>query len=176
MAYYQDVIKKHVYAHNGKRFVSKNPSYSPKVRSLHEHFPDAKFINLVRNPLKVIPSSISLFANHWRTWGDPKNAYAVKDTIIEHSRHWYLYPHRYLKQLPPEQYIRIHYRDLIADPKGTVERIYEEFGFEISPEYNRILQAEAEKAKNFKSKHKYSLKAMGINESRLKREFANLDS
>jgi hypothetical protein len=174
MSYYQDVLKKHVFAHNGKRYVSKNPSYSPKVRTLHKKFPDAKFINLVRNPLQVIPSSISLFSNHLKTYGDPEVEYSLQETVIEHSKHWYLYPHQYLKQLPSDQYIRIRYKDLVADPKGTVEMIYQRFGFEISTEYDRILQLEAEKAKGFKSKHKYSLKAMGLNKKRILLEFANI--
>jgi len=174
MRYYYEVLKKHVYAHGGKRYVSKNPSYSPKVHTLHEKFPDAKFINLVRNPLQVIPSSVSLFSNHWKTYGEPENEYDLQETIIEHSKYWYVYPHRYLKQLPAEQYIRVPYKDLVADPKGTVEKIYQQFGFEISKEYDKILQAEAEKAKHFKSKHKYSLSKMGLSKERIQREFSNV--
>ena len=175
MRYYQEVLKKHVFAHSGKRLISKNPSYSPKVRSLHQKFPDAKFINLVRNPLQVVPSSISLFSNHWKTYGEPEAKYSLQETVIEHSKYWYLYPHRYRKHLPPEQYIRIRYKDLVNNPKGTVERIYHQFGFEISPEFEQVLQSEAEKAKHFKSKHKYSLKAMGLNKRRILREFANIN-
>jgi hypothetical protein len=175
MSYYYDVLKKHVFAHHGKRYISKNPSYSPKVRTLHKKFPDAKFINLIRNPLQVIPSSISLFSNHLKTYGDPEAEYALQETVIEHSKYWYLYPHHYLKHLPPDQYIRIRYKDLVANPKGTVERIYKRFGFEISPEYDRVLQVEAQKAKSFKSKHRYSLKAMGLTKQRILNEFANIN-
>lgn len=175
MSYYHEVLKRHVFTHDGKRYVSKNPSYSPKVRTLHKKFPDAKFINLVRNPLQVIPSSISLFSNHWQTYGDPEARYPLKETVIEHSKYWYLYPHRYLKHLPSEQYIRVRYKDLVADPKGTVEEIYQNFGFKISPEYEQVLQREAEKAKKFKSKHKYSLKEMGLNKQRINKEFAKVN-
>jgi len=172
MTYYHQVLKKHIYASKGKRYVSKNPAYSPKVRSLHQEFPDAKFINIVRSPLKAIPSSISLFSNHWHTYGDPKEDYALQDTIIEHAKHWYLYPHRYLKNLPPSQYITVRYRDLVADPKGTVERIYEQFGMEITPAYAQTLNREVKKAKSFRSKHKYSLSDMGLSRKQLTQEFA----
>jgi hypothetical protein len=141
------------------------------VRTLHEKFPDAKFINLVRNPLKVIPSSISLFSNHWQTYGDPQAEYPLKETIIEHAKHWYLYPHQYLRHLPRDQYILIRYKDLVSDPKATVERIYQRFGLELSPTYEQILGREAEKAKRFKSKHKYSLSALGLDKKRLIKEF-----
>jgi omega-hydroxy-beta-dihydromenaquinone-9 sulfotransferase len=172
--YYHEVLKKHVFAHHGKRFISKSPSYSPKVHTLHEEFPDAKFINLVRNPLEVIPSSISLFSNHWKAYGDPESEYSLQETIIEHSKYWYLYPHRYLKRLPPDQYICIRYKDLIADPEGAVKMIYQRFGIELSPEYACVLHLESEKAKNYKSRHNYSLRAVGLKKQRILREFARI--
>jgi hypothetical protein len=174
ICYYHEVLKKHIFAHHGKRFISKNPSYSPKVHALHEEFPDAKFINLVRNPLQVLPSSISLFSKHWQIYGDPEDKYSLQETFIEHSKYWYLYPHRYLKRLPRDQYVCIRYKDLIADPERIVKLIYRRFGFELSPEYARVLHLESEKAKNYKSKHKYSLRAIGLSKGHLVREFSRI--
>jgi omega-hydroxy-beta-dihydromenaquinone-9 sulfotransferase len=173
MGYYYDVLRKHVFASGGKRLISKNPTNSPKVRSLHRQFPDAKFINIVRNPLRVIPSSISLFSAHWKTYGDPETDYALQDTVIEHSKYWYRYPHRYLKRIPANQYVLVNYRNLVKDPQGTIERIYAQFGMEISPQFAQILETETEKAKAFKSKHQYSLQAMGLSRRRIFREFAH---
>ena len=171
MDYYSEIVRKHIYAHGGKRYISKNPSYSPKVKTLHQYFPDAKFINIVRNPLQVIPSTISLYSKHCQTYGDPENEYNLQETVIEHSKHWYLYPHQYLKSLPSNQYVRVLYKDLIADPEGTIRDIYQRFNFEIRPEFAEILQVEAEKAKSYKSKHSYSLKKMGLSKQRIQREF-----
>jgi hypothetical protein len=176
MDYYAEIVKKHIYAHGGRRYISKNPSHSPKVKTLHLQFPDAKFINLVRNPLQVIPSSISLYSKHCRRYGDPKEEYNLQESVIEHSKHWYLYPHQYLKTLPANQYIRVSYQDLVSDPKGTVERIYDQFGFELSPEFSKVLDQEAQKSKSFKSKHKYSLRKMGISKERILREFKFINS
>ncbi len=174
MRYYQEVLKRHVYAYGGKRYIAKNPTYSPKVRTLHEKFPDAKFINLVRNPMRVIPSSVSMFSNHWRTYGDPEGEYPQPGptTILEHARHWYVYPHQYLKSLPTDQYILVRYKDLVADPQAVVERIYEQFGIEITPKYGEILHRESEKAKRYKSSHKYSLEEMGLSHTQIAREFS----
>jgi len=171
MDYYSEIVRKHIYSHGGKRYISKNPSYSPKVKTLHQYFPDAKFINIVRNPLQVIPSTISLYSKHCQTYGDPENEYNLQETVIEHSKHWYLYPHQYLKSLPSNQYVRVLYKDLVADPEGTIRDIYQRFNFEIRPEFAEILRAEAEKAKSYKSKHSYSLKKMGLSKQRIQREF-----
>lgn len=171
MRYYSEIIKKHIYAHGGRRYVSKNPSHSPKVKTLHKQFPDAKFINIVRNPLQVIPSSISLFSKHCHTYGDPEHEYNLQETVIEHSKHWYLYPHQYLKTLPSDQYVRVLYKDLIADPEGIIRDIYRRFNFEINEDFAEILKAESENAKSYKSKHRYSLRKMGLTKKRIEREF-----
>lgn len=171
MDYYSEIVRKHIYSHGGRRYISKNPSYSPKVKTLHQYFPDAKFINIVRNPLQVIPSTISLYSKHCRTYGDPESEYNLQETVIESSKHWYLYPHQYLQTLPSDQYIRIFYKDLVADPEGVIKEIYQRFNFNLSPEYARVLRTEAQKAKSYKSKHKYSLRKMGLSKKRIEREF-----
>lgn len=173
MAYYREVLQRHVYANNGKRYISKSPSYSPRVKTLHKRFPDAKFINLVRSPLRVIPSAVSMFANHWKTYGEPEQDYpeTAQETIQKQAKHWYIYPHQYLKSLPQDQYVMVRYQDLVADPKATVEGIYKRFDIELTAEYEQTLAIESEIAKQYKSRHKYSLKSMGLDENRLSDEF-----
>ncbi len=175
MTYYQEVLKRHIYTQNGKQYISKSPSYSPKVRTLHEKFPDAKFINLVRSPQRVIPSSVSMFSNHWKTYGDPEEKYPRPgpEVLREQAKHWYLYPHQYLKRLPPEQYVLIRYQDLVANPKATVKAIYQRFGIPMTPDFEKILDIETEKANKFTSHHSYSLEEVGLESSHSHQEYSD---
>ena len=172
-AYYEEALKRHVYANNGKRYVSKSPSFSPKVKTLHRQFPDAKFINIVRSPLRVLPSSVSMFSNHWKTYGDPTEPYPKPgiEVMQEQTKHWYLYPHQYLKNLPSEQYCVLRYQDLVKNPKRAIERIYQRFDLKLSEEFGEILTRESKKSKNFKSNHSYSLDEMGLNSEDIQREY-----
>jgi len=176
MTYYQEVLKRHVYTQNGKQYISKSPSYSPKVRTLHEKFPDAKFINLVRSPNRVIPSSVSMFSNHWKTYGNPEEKYPqpAPEVMREQAKHWYLYPHQYLKKLPSDQYVLVRYQDLVANPKATVEAIYNRFRIPLTPEYQEILKIETEKAQKFSSHHNYSLEEMGLDDRTINQEFSRV--
>ncbi len=175
MSFYQGILKRHLFTNQGKRYISKSPTNSAKVRTLHKQFPDAKFINLVRSPLRVIPSSVSMFSEHWKICGEPEEDYphTAPEVICEQAKFWYAYPHQYLKTLPSDQYVMVRYQDLVADPKATIENIYQRLGIEMTPEYRRILSKEAVKARKFKSHHKYSLKKMGLDSKRLKKEFAS---
>jgi hypothetical protein len=114
-----------------------------------------------------------MFSNHWKTYGDPEGEYPQPgpEVIREQAKHWYIYPHQYLKNLPPDQYILVRYQDLVANPKTTVEAIYQRFGISITPEYQDILDIETEKAKKFTSHHQYSLQEMGLDVQIIDQEF-----
>jgi len=43
-----------------------------------------------------------------------------------------------------------------------VAQIYARFGLEIGPEYARVLQAEAARARGYRSRHTYSLEGTGL--------------
>ncbi len=176
MTYYHQVLQRHIYTKHGKRYISKSPSHSAKVKSLHRRFPDAKFVNLVRSPLRVIPSSVSMFSIHWKTYGEPEQDYpeAASEVIQEQAKHWYIYPHQYLKQLPEDQYVMVRYQDLVADPQSTVENIYHRLGIQMTEQYQETLAKESEKAKRFKSKHAYSPKKMGLDLKQITQEFGSI--
>ena len=53
-SFYKDCIKKRMYSMSGKHFISKNPTFTLRILSILETFPDAKFICLVRDPAGLI--------------------------------------------------------------------------------------------------------------------------
>ncbi len=57
------LIKTSLYNTGGKRFLSKNPPHTARVKYLLEIFPNAKFIYLVRNPYTVFESTRDYFSN-----------------------------------------------------------------------------------------------------------------
>ncbi len=57
------LIKTSLYNTGGKRFLSKNPPHTGRVKDLLEIFPNAKFIYLVRNPYTVFESTKDYFSN-----------------------------------------------------------------------------------------------------------------
>src|SRR4029450_8548812 len=59
MKFYKSMLQRHMYATGKKYFVAKNPAFSPKIATLLELFPDARIIYLARNPLDMLPSTVS---------------------------------------------------------------------------------------------------------------------
>lgn len=178
MDFYEYCIQRHIYYHGGEElhYLSKNPDYSPAIETLLGKFPDAKFIYLIRNPLKAIPSHISLKEREWQMLGSPLEKYSCKEFIIRSSEHWYNYPLQILEKLPDDQQVVIRFDDLISNTKRTVQDIYQRFGLELTSEFLDLLEMETELARNHQSQHRYSLEDMGIDPQSLEDRFAGIIS
>lgn len=179
MAFYRRSIQRHLHAYGGshgrvRRYLSKNPSASPKVDTLYEFFPDAKIIYLARNPLDVIPSYISLLDYTWNVLGDPLEDHGSRNYVLDMARHWYSYPLERLQRAPQDSYIVVNFKDLVGDPEQTIVGIYQRLGFDISPPFAQVLREEAEKARNYRSRHKYSLERMGLTREQIIAEYEDV--
>jgi len=67
LRFYRECLQRHQYARDGdgRHYLAKNPNFAPKIDTLFEWFPDARFIYLARNPLDMIPSSYNIFVSKW---------------------------------------------------------------------------------------------------------------
>ena len=164
MTYYTRCLQRHLYAHDhgNKHYLAKNPNFSASVDTLYRFFPDVKIVYLVRNPLDMVPSFISLKEREWQLLGDPTEEYASRDYILDMARHWYTYPLERLEQAPQGSYIVVNFNDLVSDARGTVRKIYDCFGLELSPAFDEILRRATVRARKHESGHDYSLHDMGL--------------
>jgi hypothetical protein len=173
MRFYRSCLRRHLFArHSDKKFLSKNPTFSPKIDSLYSFFPDAKIIYLVRNPLDTVPSIISWMSYQWKQFSDPAENYLFKDYMLELAKEWYEYPLERFAMAPEDSYAIIRYEDLAQNPRQIISDIYEKFGFELSPEFEKILTETSKSSTSFKSKHKYSLENMGLTKKQILKTFA----
>jgi len=179
MGFYRRCIQRYLYARAGGRgravhYLSKNPSASPKIDALYEFFPDAKIVYLARNPLDVIPSYVSLLDYTWRFFGDPLRDYGSRDYVLDMARHWYTYPLERLERAPEDSYAVVNFDDLVDDAEQTVADIYRRFGFEIGPAFAQVLREEAERARNHRSEHDYSLEQVGLTREQIVARYADV--
>ena len=56
---------------------------------------------------------------------------------------------------PRDSYAVVPFGDLISQPRATVEQIYANFGWEITPQYSRFLDTQQETARAYNSEHRY---------------------
>ena len=79
-----------------------------------------------------------------------------------------------MDELPEAQQVVVEFRDLLADPRSIVQKIYTRFGLEISEEFDRYLEDERRAAKEFRSQHEFEPEGQGPARDRVRRELADL--
>ena len=104
MNFYKDCVKRHMYVrainnhkisnnNNISRvFVSKNPPFTMRLKTLTRVFPSAKFVCMVRDPVESIPSMVSYISLCWRTFASPTIAYPRYENLVMFCREHYSHP------------------------------------------------------------------------------------
>jgi hypothetical protein len=173
MTFYKDLIRRHLHVFGStKRYVSKNPAFSCKINSLYAAFPDAKIICMVRNPLEAVPSAISWMSYNFNTFHVSESPFHT-ERIINGIGHWYRYPVEQLANYPESAHAIETYDNLVAQPKVTIEDFYKRFGFSLSDAFQTLLEHADQKAKNYKSSHRYTLEEMDLSRERILNLFSD---
>lgn len=162
MTFYRSMIQRHMYATGKKYFVAKNPAFSAKIETLVEFFPEARIIYLARNPLDMLPSTISWINYARRQFTDPGEGYFYIDEIVDMTKHWYSHPLKYLDAHPSPRHLIMKYDDLIQRPEMVIRAFYEQFGYPDKPGLPVIIDQAVKETLIFNSDHNYSLEAMGF--------------
>ena len=162
MAFYKSMLQRHMYATGKKHFVAKNPAFSPKIETLLQFFPDARIIYLARNPLDMLPSTVSWINYARRVFTDPQEKYLYLDEILDFTQHWYRYPLNYLDAHPSPRYLILNYDDLIQRPEHVLRSFYEQFGYPDKPGLDGIVDQAVKETLSFHSDHVYSYEEMGF--------------
>jgi hypothetical protein len=122
---------------NGKRFVSKNPPNTARVKLLLEMFPEAKFVYMHRNSYESIYSfqrfmhavhdgvTLQNYDNEQHTHNMIKVYKTVLDTYNEQK-----------KLIPPGQLIEVKFEEFEKDMLGQTKRVYDTLNL---PDFEKAL-------------------------------------
>jgi hypothetical protein len=175
MTFYKNCIKRQAYYKGNKgHLLSKNPVCPPKIDSVYEYFPGCKIVYLVRNPLEVIPSTISLTHEIWRSTVNVRSGYPFKNQVYKTLEFFYDHALSRLEEAPGDSYVLVKYEELIRQPRQVLQKVYRKFGFEIDPKFIEILREEEIKAQNYKSGHVYSLRQFNLTPEKIFSDFHNV--
>jgi hypothetical protein len=162
MSFYRSMIQRHMYATGKKYYVAKNPAFSAKIETLAEFFPEARIIYLARNPLDMLPSTVSWINYARRQFTDPKEKWLYLDEIVDMTQHWYSHPLEYLDAHPSPRNLILNYDHLIQRPEAVLRAFYEQFGYPDKPGLEIIVDEAVKETLSFNSDHVYSYEEMGF--------------
>lgn len=154
-------------------FLSKNPSFSPKIPTLLHWFPDARFIYLARNPREMVPSETAWLSFAWHYFSSPTEKYPYADAIADMAQMWFALPLSHLSALPDSRVYVVRFEDLIRDPGQAVRAIYARFGIPLKESILRRMASAAKKPREMGASGK-SLTDVGLDRETIDRKFADV--
>jgi len=173
MTFYRQCIQRHLYAFGKhKHYLSKNPYFSSRIQSLDETFPDAIIIYLLRTPIKVLPSILSMIHVGCRQFMSPLDSYPMRDLVVQLVADWYRRPLSYVQRMPAERYIIVQYDSLAEEPARSVKRIYAHFGLDLTACFSQML--EQTKTSSYSSRHAYSLEQTGLSSEQIIEDYQDI--
>ncbi|MCD8157154.1 MAG: sulfotransferase [Clostridiales bacterium] len=151
---YDYILRKVTWLSKGKALLLKSPENTCRIGELKRCYPKAKFINIYRNPYKVIMSTVNMFTKEMELLclNTPAPREAIEDISIELFERIYRKAFKELDHLPKDDRIDICYEDFCKDPLGYVKMIYDRLeigGFEEArPYFEEHLESQKNYQKN----------------------------
>jgi hypothetical protein len=154
-------------------WILKSPAHSFGLEALLAVFPDACIVQTHRAMKQVVPSTCSLFAIMQGIYSDDVDCRRLGPEIARLLGLLQESASADQKRFSTRMY-QIHYRDLVADPLGTVRAIYRYFGLELREGMEQGMRNWlAKNPANKHGRHSYDLEQFGLTIQDLERIFVN---
>lgn len=163
--------------HKADRNIAKLFSLGPRMPQFLEQFPDAQILYMARDPLAVIPSTMSLLTapldSAFGFWSKPE---AVRNQWFERMYQGLLtlltrFHEEWTNgKIDKSRVFIVRYDRMMADFDGLMEEMCEFLGHEMTPKLRATIKQKADKQRAYKSEHKYDLSKFGLDEARIRRD------
>jgi hypothetical protein len=163
--YHRRVLQTLQRRHRAERWVLKAPSHLSQLRTLFTVYPDARVVQIHRDPLKSVPSTISLMG----TIKSMRSSRVDVDSLVPWVSLGYsmmlddTMDARGERTLPDSQFVDVRYADLMADPVETMASIYSRLGISWPVSMtDEVIAHLSARPKGRRGEHSYGLEEMGL--------------
>jgi hypothetical protein len=173
----ESMWKKILISNKQDRIIGKLFSISANMPKFLNHFPDAKILYMVRDPLSVIPSGLSLVTGvldkkfgFWSLEENKRNHFIknLYEALVELLKRFH---HDWVNEkIDKNKVMIVHFDRMMKDFDGLMTDIIKFVDFESSEELLSDIKKTAESQRSFKSKHSYDLDKFGLTEKKIKKD------
>lgn len=155
------------------RWLLKDPGHLDSLGHLTTVLPDARIIQIHRDPADIVASNASfrLALQQMRSErvGQAPNGQKVLSSLSARARLAMRFRDRYARKA---RFYDVRYQDLVTDPIGVVERLYADLGMALSDDARlRMQDFLARHPKGRRGFHHYSLEQFGLTRGEVRAQF-----
>ncbi len=159
-----------------KRWLLKNPGHIDNLDLLFATFPDAMVINTHRDPGKAVPSLCSLLYKNHALFEQGRDELRARLLGIRETEKWA----NAVREAEPvrtahrHQVLDVMHADFHRDPMGTVSRIYDFIGFDLTPEVAAAMERRVDaKPEQGHGTHRYDARDFGLTAAGIRARFGD---
>jgi hypothetical protein len=177
--WFERLWRDNAFGHESHRVVAKLFSVGTRMPRFLERFPDARILYMVRDPVQVIPSALSLVTGvldkRFGFWNLPE---ATRARFIERLYGAFVMLLKTFNddwvagRVPRDRVMIVRFDRLMKDFDGLMGEILTFIGVEKTPALEIEIERVAAEQREFKSQHKYDAKKFGIEAERIQRDCA----
>lgn len=178
-AWLEKMWKRNLISEDRDRIAAKLFSLGIRVPRFLNRFPDAKILYMVRDPIQTVPSGLSLVTGvldgRFGFWNLPesKRSHYIRrlyDAFLELSMRFH---EDYTQgRIPKDNVMVVPFPRIMQDFDRLMDEVLEFTGVEAPPDLLNAIRDTAEKQRRFKSKHAYDLAKFGLDEDKIRKDYA----
>ena len=156
------------------RWLFKCPHHKFHLEHLVDAYPEALFVWTHRDPARVVPSYSSLVGSILPEAADPAGHDQVRlgHEICEHLRIGTVMAMEQRERLGEGRFLDVHHGDLHHDPMGTMQRIYDFVGLELTGAVEASLARwQALNRSGAKGTHRYTPEQFGLTAEQIREAY-----
>ncbi len=137
---------------NAKRIVLKSPAHTCRVEVLLQLFPKARFVHIVRDPYALFPSTVRLWQRLSMDQGLQVPTFeGLEEQVLTIFEQMYQVFEEDRQLIDPSRFSEVRYEDLVADPVGQMERVYEELSLDGFDDVRPLLEERVAASADYKA-------------------------
>ena len=160
-----------------ERMIGKLFSISVNIPAFLNKFPDAKLLYMIRDPLNVIPSGLSLVTGvldgvfgFWNLSQKKRQFYidrlykALVELQLRFHEDWAS------GRIDKNKVMIVKYDRMMSDFEGLMNEVIDFVDYNASEDLLEKIKQTADNQRNYKSKHKYDLDKFGLSEEQIRQD------
>ena len=150
----------------------KAPHHKFHLEALAGAYPDVRFVMTHRDPGKVVPSYASIVSSILPAADGERDVQGLGQEICEHLRIGMEHAIEARARIGEDRFLDVHHRQLLADPKGTIRRIYAWLDLELTPLVERtIFDWQERNRAGSAGTHRYTAEQYGLTTGQIRSDY-----
>ena len=176
-AWFESMWNRNMISNKGDRYIGKLFSLSGNLPAFQQRFPDAKILYMIRDPLNMIPSGLSLVTgvldkryNFWSLDEKIRSRFverlyiALVELLNRFHDDWTN------ERINKEKVLIVHFDSMMSHFESLMEEIMDFTDVEPSEELKQTIQITTENQRRYESGHRYNLEKFGLTEKRIQED------